>query len=355
MPRSALITGSTGYIGIQVFSNLLRQKTIDRIICVSRHNDQEAFWSSIQSQAKKFQVSLNISEAKEKVEVVRIDLDKNHGLILPALEKYKQSVSTVHHLACDSTYGHPFEHFEPWINCTKALIQYCMDPKYPKQMYATGSYGHHLIDNPHVDLKEDFYFINGYFQYKRWLNNYMQEKMDEGLNGILFEPAYIIGPIDPGQDYILWRIARMFVALGYAFKYPMGVTPVEMMIDNYMLTVNHPDTGLKVMSPGIPKPIYVHEAIQKLVPDLKIIDYQEFRNIIKQVMPKRLKYFGPNVPLVVETTKGTAIFHPLYDNTRFEKGDLTDYLLNCAGLKEAVKLGLEDRQKLFKMRSQAAN
>ncbi|CAF0938530.1 unnamed protein product [Adineta steineri] len=354
MSRSALITGSTGYIGIRVLYDLLRQKTVDRVLCVSRHKDQEAFWSSIESQANKFQVPLNVSEAKAKVGMVSVDLGKNHNLLLPALEQYKQSVSTVHHLACDTTYGHPFEHFEPWINCTKELTQYCMDPKYPKHMYVTGSYGHHLVDNPHVDRKEDFYFINGYFQYKRWLSKYIQNKMDEDLKGTLFEPGYIIGPIDPGQNYIFWRIARMFVALGYAFKYQMSFTPIEMMIDNYMLTLNHPDTSPRVMSPIIPKRLYIHEVIQKLVPDLKIVDYEEFRNIIKQIMPKRLKYFGPNVPLIMETTEINATFHPLYDNTRFKEDIPMDYFLNCTGLTEAVKLGLEDRQNLLNMRSKVA-
>ncbi|CAF1018332.1 unnamed protein product [Adineta steineri] len=355
MPRSVLITGSTGYIGSHVLYNLLRQKTIDRVLCVSRHRDQGEFWSSVQSQANKFQVPLNLSEAKAKIEVVSVDLDKNHNLILPALEKYKQSVSSVHHLACDTAYGVPIEHFEPWINCAKELIQYCMDPKYPKHIYTVGSYGRHLVDNPHVDRKEDFYFINGYFEYKRWLSKYMKEKMDKGLKGTLFEPGYIIGSIDPGQNYIFWRIARMFVALGYAFKYAMCFTPLEMLMDNYILSLNHPDTNPRIMSAVVPKRLYIHKVIQKLVPDVKIVDYEEFRNIIKQIMPKRLKYFGPNIQLILETTEINATFHPLYDNTRFKEDIPMDYFLNCTGLTEAVKLGLEDRQKLLNMRSKVAN
>ncbi|CAF0938491.1 unnamed protein product [Adineta steineri] len=354
MPRSVLITGSTGYIGSHVLYNLLRQKTIDRVLCVSRHRDQGEFWSSVQSQANKFQVPLNLSEAKAKVEVVSVDLDKNHNLILPALEQYKQSVSAVHHLACDTAYGVPIEHFEPWINCAKELTQYCMDPKYPKHIYIVGSYGRHLVDNPHVDRKEDFYFINGYFEYKRWLSKYMQEKIDKGLKGTLFEPGYIIGSIDPGQNYIFWRIARMFVALGCAFKYAMCFTPLEMLMDNYILSLNHPDTNPRIMSAVVPKRLYIHKVIQKLVPDLKIVDYEEFRNIIKQIMPKRLKYFGPNIQLVLETTEINATFHPLYDNTRFKEDIPMDYFLNCTGLTEAVKLGLEDRQKLLDMRPKVA-
>jgi thioester reductase-like protein len=354
MARSALLTGSTGYLGINLLHNLLRQKTIDQVLCATRHKDHEAFWKSIQSQANTFNVPLNLSEAKSKVEVVSVDLANNHALILPTLEKYKQTVNAVHHLACDSTYGHPIEHFQPWINCTKALIRYCMDPKYPKHLYAVGSYGQRLIDHPSVNPIEDSYWINGYFQYKRWLSNYMQAKMDEGLSGTLFEPAYIIGAVDPGQDYIFWRIARMFVELGYGFEYPMGFTTIEMMIDNYMLTVNYPDKVQRVMAPCIPYHVYVHKALQKLVPDLKIVDYQEFRNIIKKMMPKRLKYFGPNVPSIIKSTKIETIFHPLYDATKFAKEDPHDYLLTCSSLTKAVELGLQDRDKIRHMKKNVA-
>jgi len=355
MAQSALLTGSTGYLGINLLHNLLCQKNIDQVLCTTRHKDHEAFWKSIQSQANKFNVPLNLSEAKLKVEVVSVDLVNDHASILPTLEKYKQTVNAVHHLACDATYGHPIEHFQPWINCTKALIQYCMDPKYPKHLYAIGSYGRRLIDDPSIDRIEDSYWINGYFQYKRWLFNYMQAKMDEGLSGTLFEPAYLIGTVDPGQEYLIWRIARLFVALGYGFEYPMGFTPTEMMIDNYMLTVNYPDKVQRVMSPCIPYRVYLHRALQKLVPNLKIVDYEEFRNIIKKIMPQRLKYFGPNVPSVIESIELEMTFHPLYDVTKFEKEDLHDYLLTCSSLTEAVELGLKDRDKLRHMEKNVAS
>ncbi|UJR20033.1 hypothetical protein I4U23_023167 [Adineta vaga] len=346
MVRSAVLTGSTGYLGIHLLYNLLRQENIDQVICVTRHKDHDAFWRAIQSQADAFEVPLNVSEAKSKVEVASVDLVNNHELIIPTLDKYKETVTSVHHLACDTTYGHPMEHFKPWINCTKALIRYCMDPEYPKHLYAVGSYGQRLMNDPLVGSNEDFYWINGYFQYKRWLYNYMQAKMDEGLKGTLFEPLYIIGAIDLGQGYAVWRIVRVFTALGYAFEYIMGFTPIEMLIENYMLTLNYPDKVGRVVAPYIPHRVYVNKAVQKLVPDLKIIDYEEFRSIVKKIMPKKLKYFGPNIHSIISSIKVDATFHPLYDASKFTTDNPDDYLLTCLGLKEAVKLGLEDRHKL---------
>ncbi|CAF1680635.1 unnamed protein product, partial [Adineta ricciae] len=177
-----------------------------------------------------------------------------------------------------------------------------------------------------------FYWINGYFQYKRWLYNYMQAKMDEGLKGTLFEPLYIIGATDPGQAYAVWRITRMFTALGYAFEYIMGFTPIEMLIENYMLTLNHPEKVQRVMAPYIPHRIYVNRALKKLLPDLKIIDYEEFRNLVRKIMPKNLKYFGPNIVSIIDSLKVDATFHPLYDASKFTEGNQEDYLLTCSGL-----------------------
>ncbi|CAF1680636.1 unnamed protein product, partial [Adineta ricciae] len=172
MVRSVVLTGSTGYLGIHLFSNLIRQENIDQIICVTRHNDHDAFWRTIQSQANAFKISLDIPEVKSKVEVVTIDLVNNHDSIKPILDKYKQTVKSVHHLACDTAYGQPIEYFRPWINCTKALIRYCMDPEYPKHLYAVGSYGQRLMNDLPLDCEEDFCWINGYLQDKRWLYNY---------------------------------------------------------------------------------------------------------------------------------------------------------------------------------------
>ncbi|CAF1250812.1 unnamed protein product [Adineta ricciae] len=345
MVHSVVLTGSTGYLGIHLLSDLIHQENIDQIICVTRNSDHDAFWRTIQSQIDAFKVPLDISEAKSKVEVVTIDLVNKHDSIKPILDQYKETVKSVHHLACDTAYGKPIAYFQPWINCTKALVRYCMDPEYPKHLYAVGSYGQRLMDDLPSDCEEDFYWINGYFQYKRWLYNYMQAKMDEGLKGTLFEPLYIIGATDPGQAYAVWRISRMFATLGYAFEYAMGFTPIEMLLENYMLTLNHPDKVGRVMAPFIPHRIYVNRALKKLLPDLKVIDYEEFRNLVRKTMPKNLKYFGPNITNIIESLKIDATFHPLYDASKFIEGGQEDYLLTCSGLEEAVKLGLEDRKK----------
>ncbi|UJR18994.1 hypothetical protein I4U23_022124 [Adineta vaga] len=343
MQKSVLITGVTGYVGIHLLSRLVRQNNIDRIFCVTRHKDHDSFWSAIKLQANQFNITMDVSDIQPKLDIVNIDLAQNHNSILPALQKFKQSVKEVHHLACDGNYGHPLEYFQPWINTTKELIQFCMDSTHPKSLYAVGSYGQHIIDT--INNDKDYYWINGYFKYKRWLYNYMLEKMDEGLQGTLIEPGVVVGTIDPGQKYSFWRITRIFAATGYAFNYPMVFTPIDMLIDNYILAQNYPHESPKVISPLIPKYLYVNKAVQKLLPDLKVIDYEKFRTLMEHVMPEKAKYFGPNFLRSIYGPKLIATFHPFYDTTKYVSKDVIDYLSDCKSLTDAVEQGLKSRTK----------
>ncbi|CAF3822371.1 unnamed protein product, partial [Rotaria sp. Silwood1] len=184
------------------------------------------------------------------------------------------------------------------MNVTKTLVEYCMDSQYPKQFHVTGSFGHHLVEYKHTD--EDYYWINGYFVYKKWLHNYMREKFATGLKGVLFEPAYVIGPVDPGQKYMFWRIARLFATLEYAFQYVMLCTPIDMLIDHYLLALNCTHPGPNIICPFIPEPLNITKHMQELLPNLEVVDFDRFREIVNQRLPKKAKYFGPNMKYVYD-------------------------------------------------------
>ena len=336
-------------------SKLVRQKNVDQVFCLTRYKDHESFWSSITSNIKRYNIDVHVSDIKAKTELINIDLVQNYDSILPTLAKYKKEVNVVHHLAGDLTFSDSLEHFQPWVNTTKNLIQYCMDSKYPKQFYTLGSYGRYLLDSlDSLQNDKDFYWRNGYLQHKKWLHSYMLEKMNEGLKGVLFEPSFVVDTIDPGQDYAFWRIARIFAALGYAFEYPMLCTPTDMLVDNYILAQDYPDMSPKVMTPIIPQHLYVHKAVQKLLPKLKVVDYESFRQLIEQVMPKKLKYFSPNLLRGSKLTKIIASYHPLYSNTKYTDMNPADYLSSCKSLVDAVEQGIKDKQAYIDMKKKAA-
>lgn len=355
MQKTILLTGATGYVGSHLISKLARQKNVDQIFCLTRHNDHDSFWSTIMSNKNRYNIDVHVPDIKAKTELISIDLVQNHDSILSTLAKYKKTVNVVHHLAGDLTFEDPLEHFESWANATKKLIQYCMDSKYPKHFYTTGSYGHYLLDSlDSLQDDEDAYWRNGYLQHKKWLHYYMLEKMDHGLKGTLFEPSFVFDTLDPGQYYAFWRIVRMFAALGYAFEYPMLCTPTDMLVDNYILAQDYPDESPKFMCPIIPQKLYVHKAMQKLLPDLKVVDYEHFRQIIKQVLPKKAKYFGPNLQRGSELTKVNQSYHPLYSNPKYTSMDTADYLSSCKSLVDAVAQGISDKQAYMDMKKKAA-
>ena len=347
MQKRILITGATGFVGTNLVARLLYEKNVDRIFCTARHETPAAFWSSIEENVKKYDITTNVSDMKSKVEVIKVDLLKERDQLVPILKKYNKTINVVHHLASDTTYGTSFEHYKPWVTITKNMMKFCMDAEYPKYFYGTGSYGHHLYDWPHGD--SDAYWVNGYFAYKKWLHHYSLEKMSEGLKGRLFEPGYIVGPTDPGQVYMLWRIVRTFTALGYACRYKMLLTPIDMILDNYLLAMNHPNEGPKVMCVFIPKAAQLYANIQEVVPDLKVVDYETFRDMIQQKMPQKAKYFGTNFLSTMDSVEAslTSAFHPLYNSTRYAKINMTEYLLTCKSFNDALKQGQNDRKSIL--------
>ncbi|CAF2974337.1 unnamed protein product [Rotaria sp. Silwood2] len=346
MKHVIFITGATGYIGINLVSKLLRQPNVERIICTTRQKHPDSFRSSIQLNSKQYGLSVNEFDLKSKIEPIELDLVKDRSSLLSFLEPYKKTIDIIHHLASDIGYGFPVEHFQPWMDVTKILAEYCMDSKHPKQFHVTGSYGHKLIEFKYTD--EDFYWINGYFVYKKWLHNYMCEKFAKGLKGVLFEPGYVIGSVDPGQKYMLWRIVRMFATLEHAFQYRMLCTPIDMLIDHYMLALNHTDPGPNIICPFIPEPLNISKHMQELLPHLTMVDFERFREIVKQRLPKKAKYFGPAMLNCTESVLSIqkAIFHPLYDSTKYKNINQTTYLLSCKSFKDALKQGQQNKDNI---------
>ena len=177
MQKVIILSGATGYVGSHLLSKLVRQKNVDQVFCLTRHKDHESFWSSITSNIKRYNIDVHVPDIKTKTELISIDLVQNPDSILPALAKYERVVNVVHHLAGDLTFADPLEHFQPWVETTKNLIQYCMNSKYPKHFYTIGSYAHYLLDClDSLQDDEDSYWRNGYFQHKKWLHSYMLEK-----------------------------------------------------------------------------------------------------------------------------------------------------------------------------------
>ncbi|CAM4861133.1 unnamed protein product [Rotaria socialis] len=352
MKHRVLLTGSTGYLGTHLVSRLLAEANVERIFCITRQKNPATFWSSLEASLKSNELSVNESNLKSKIEPVLFDLVKDRNSLLSALEPYKKTATAVHHLACETNYAVTVDTFKPWVEITKNFVEYCMDTQYPKELHSTGSYGHYLVDHKHSD--EDFYWINGYFGYKKWLHNYIREKFLQGLKGVLFEPGYVVGPVDPGQLYMFWRIIRIFSALGYAFPYRMLVSPIDLVIDHYWLALNNPNQGPNILTPFIKKPFLLSQSVKDVIPDLKVIDFDQFRDKVMQVFPKRAKYFGPNMLNCMESVGKTLTdtLHPLYDYSKYEKMNQTEYLLTCRSFSESIKLGQEERNNYMKIKQQ---
>jgi thioester reductase-like protein len=143
--------------GTHLLSELLRQTDVGRIFCITRYKECDAFLSAIEASVMRYRIDMLMSDVKSKVELIFMDLTKDDDSILSTLGEYEQEIDVIHHLACDTAYGEPKEYFQPWINATKALVQYCMNPKYPKYFYAVGSCGHVLVDKPYT--ADDAYWV----------------------------------------------------------------------------------------------------------------------------------------------------------------------------------------------------
>ena len=61
-------------------------------------------------------------------------------------------------------------------------------------------------------------------------------------------------------------------------------------------------------------------------------------------MPKKAKYFGPNLLRGSELTKIIPSYHPLYNNPKYTSMNTADYFSNCKSLADAVTQGIIDRQ-----------
>lgn len=355
MKHSILLTGATGYLGIHFVQRLLRQANIEKVFCTTRQKNPALFWSALESSSKQYELKYNESDLKKKIEPVELDLVKDRDSMLNILEKYKKEITAVHHLACETNYAVKVEVFKPWVDITERFVDYCMDSQYPKQLHTTGSYGHHLVEHKHTD--DDFYWINGYFGYKKWLHNYLKKKFAEGLKGVLFEPGYVIGPVDPGQIYMFWRVVRVFATLERGFRYRMLLTPMDMLLDHYILALENPDPGPNVVCPFVPEPFHMPKLIQDVLPNLKIIEFEEFRQLVKENLPKRAKYFGPNMLHCMDSTIMTfkADFHPKYDVSKYKNVNQLEYLMTCRSFNEALKLAEQDRLSFMKTKMQQAN
>lgn len=232
--KAILLTGSTGFLGKYILSDLLTCTTAN-IYCLVRTKNNENI-------ENKFYYTLN--EAGLQLDNKRIILingnlkEKNLGLKNNTLEELEECVDSIYHCGAFVHHLHTYEILRPDVIATKFLIDLSLKGKQKELHYISTM----NISNPDQDIwkpanrLEDIKFYDmGYIQVKWACEKIIHSYIDRGYPFYIYRPGNITGHSDTGYSFP-WNNHALLLLKGFLQhgKIPKWSDLVEMVPVNFV-------------------------------------------------------------------------------------------------------------------------
>lgn len=278
--RRALVIGANGFLGVHFILALAKSNDYEKIYCIVRPKNGKKGIDRIKFSMKNYQCEPLVNEDKIRCFSTTY-LDKNFGLTDPEYTNLCESVDTVFHFASNTDYSLSYQEMrEPYVLKNLEIMDFCSQG-IPKRMHYVCTTLSYIFKDITDFQRPDWWWFSGYSKMK-WVNrNLFMNAFDNGFEGTVYCPPYIIGRagvgVDPAISYSYWRMIlemmqKKVIWEGEFFQ----IIPVDILCDIILensLTQDPP----KMLVPTVPT-IKTSEVAESL--GCEIISWDQFKKTI---------------------------------------------------------------------------
>lgn len=193
--RRILVTGGTGFCGVQVVKFLTENYPDWKIALVSRSASRMATVNRIQQVCREHGIPFFNTD---EIEVIRGDFKKlNLGRTFEELDAVWNDIGVVFHFAMCNSYFVPYECNYKWNQNLDVICRLCQ--KHGVQLHAMGGSGYHILEDCEIPVsnRRGSTWCNGYFQFKQFQRLLVEKYIEHGLHACTYDVAYIFADVEP--------------------------------------------------------------------------------------------------------------------------------------------------------------
>ncbi|KAF2836625.1 acetyl-CoA synthetase-like protein [Patellaria atrata CBS 101060] len=224
-----LLTGSSGNLGVQLLSRLVKSQRIDRVYCLCRGGDRavEEYQELLQTSIKTADVLIDPS-GWDKIEIIGVNMQAPRlGLTSEQYTKIINSITHIVHLAWPMDFNRKLESYKPQLDALQMLIKLSCDINQsrpntkPLLLFASSiavTRYYHELTGRHVVLERSLKdpTVSASFGYAeaKWICEHMLERAWKTLRQS-FDPVVMrIGQLSgPESCRGVWKTAEHVPAL----------------------------------------------------------------------------------------------------------------------------------------------
>jgi hypothetical protein len=192
--RKILITGGTGFCGVQVVKYLVENYPDWQLVLVSRSKNRKAAIQRIHHVCNEHGIPLFPTES---IEIVRGEFKEySLGRTYDELDAIWKDIGVVFHFAICNSYILPYECNYLWNQNLELICRLCY--KHGVQLHAMGGAGYHFLED--CEIPKSYHrstWCNGYFQFKQFQRLLVEKYVDHGLVGCTYDLPYIFADVEP--------------------------------------------------------------------------------------------------------------------------------------------------------------
>jgi thioester reductase-like protein len=208
MPKSVLVTGANGFVGLHLVRELAARAEVSRIHALVRANTDGDALNRLLVAARRF--GLTISN-QEKLRVHGTSFSSSARS--PLMDQLAEELDAVIHSAGSTSHVRPYLYYrKESVLPLAGLMQFARTGQ-QKSLHIMGSVGADIFVRLQDFFKVNFFYC-GYSRMK-WITKHLtQIAYDRGLSITIYLPSYVIGSSctgyrDPGMRYSFWQMLRL--------------------------------------------------------------------------------------------------------------------------------------------------
>ncbi|CAF3582272.1 unnamed protein product, partial [Rotaria sp. Silwood2] len=219
-PKSILLTGATGFLGIHLLQNLITN-TDAKIYCLIRADDTNAAQNKLIGQIKRYCLNENLN----RIEIVLGDLSyKRFSLTKQQYNMLCKEIDVIYHCGALVHHIYDYQKLKPTnVNGTVELIKLASSNKLKALHYISTSTTRINTIQEFEDYEKSLSYENidgGYEQSKFVAEKLIITAAKQGIFATIFRPSHILGSyktgILPVERYHIFMLIKGCIELGYA-------------------------------------------------------------------------------------------------------------------------------------------
>ncbi|MGJ0628922.1 amino acid adenylation domain-containing protein [Xenorhabdus bovienii] len=323
-PDTVLLTGATGYLGLHLLEQLLKQ-TVARIICLCRDSDEEHARDRIKAGFDKYQI--DVANGLERVDFIIGDLGQpRFGLLPETWAQLAENVDVIYHNGALVNFIYPYSALKSInVDGTRTALEFACTARLKHFHYVSSVNALFATESPRPFMEDDRAMResvrdpSGYSGSKWVSEGIINIARQRGVPVSIYRPGLILGHTRTGaaqgNDYLVASL-KGYLAMGF---YPehgllLDIVPVDYVAASLVHISKQPESDGKFFNLFNPVQVSIRQFfdwVQEFGYILNPVPFNEGKEKILALDDTHPLY--PLIPLIRDMTeKPYRALDPVY-------------------------------------------